>query len=85
MEKNPLYVEFAERMASASVESLVGAFNSGVGNRGFNQARAAHDMALIDELQRRGIDISAVGDGRRVSFVRRVALSADGRRLVARG
>lgn len=82
MEKNQLYVQFAEQFASASVESLVSAFNRGVGNRGFNSARAAHDMALMVEFRRRGIDISAVDDGQVVSFAHRVTLDADYGKLV---
>ena len=30
--------------------------------------RAYHDQALIDEFQRRGIDVSAVYDGKAISF-----------------
>lgn len=81
-EKNQLYVQFAEQFASASVESLVSAFNRGVGNPGFNNARAAHDMALMTELRRRGIDVSAVDDGQAVSFARKVALDATRSKLM---
>lgn len=82
MEKNQFYVQFAEQFASASVESLVSAFNRGVGNQGFNAARAAHDMALMDEFRRRGIDVSAVDDSKAVSFAHKVALNASGNKLV---
>lgn len=85
MEKNQLYVQFAEQFASASVESLVIAFNAGVGNRGFNAARSAHDMALLDEFRRRGIDVSAVDNGKSVSFAHKVAISNTGERLVIVG
>ncbi|MBQ5511072.1 MAG: hypothetical protein IIT94_08065 [Prevotella sp.] len=30
--------------------------------------RSYHDQALIDEFQRRGIDVSAVYDGKVISF-----------------
>ena len=54
---------------------LVESFNSQVGNRGFTSARAAHDVALIRELIRRGIDVSAVYDGKWISFAKRVVLN----------
>lgn len=38
-------------------------FNSQVGKRGFNSAHAAYDQALIDELVRRGIDVSTAFNG----------------------
>ena len=43
--------------------------------RGFTSARAAHDVALIRELIRRGIDVSAVYDGKWISFAKRVKLN----------
>lgn len=54
---------------------LVESFNRQVGNRGFTSARAAHDVALIRELVRRGIDVSAVYDGKWISFAKRVVLN----------
>ena len=54
---------------------LVESFNSQVGNRGFTSARAAHDIALIREFIRRGIDVSAVYDGNGISFAKRVVLN----------
>lgn len=54
---------------------LVESFNRQVGNRGFTSARAAHDVALIRELVRRGIDVSAVYDGKGISFAKRVVLN----------
>lgn len=57
-------------------------FNSQVGKCGFNSVRAAHDQALIDELVRRGIDVSAVFDGTALSFAHHVEL--DNNRLVIR-
>ena len=59
---NSFYNDFAARFAAGTLTSLVESFNNQVGNRGFNSARAAYDQALIDELVRRGIDVSAVFD-----------------------
>lgn len=65
---NSFYNDFAARFAAGTLTSLVESFNSQVGKRGFNSARAAYDQALIDELVRRGIDVSAVFDGITISF-----------------
>ena len=79
---NSFYNDFAARFAAGTLTSLVETFNSQVGNRGFNSMRAAHDRALIDELVRRGIDVSAVFDGTAISFAYHVGL--DNNSLVIR-
>ena len=81
MEKNILS-QFASQFAEASLTSLVESFNAQVGNRGFNSARAAHDHALIDELVRRGVDVSAIFDGHSISFAHHVALDESAMKLV---
>ena len=75
--ENPVYNQFAARFAASSLSSLLESFNSQVGNRGWNSTRALHDAALVDELIRRGIDVSAVYDGRRISFAHHVALDSN--------
>ena len=72
---NSFYNDFAAHFAASTLTSLVRSFNSQVGNRGFNSVRAAHDKALIDELVRRGIDVSAVFDGTALSFAHHVELN----------
>lgn len=79
---NSFYNDFAARFAASTLTSLVESFNSQVGNRGFNSVRAAHDKALIDELVRRDIDVSAVFDGTAISFAHHVGL--DNNSLVIR-
>ena len=79
---NSFYNDFAARFAATTLTSLVESFNSQVGNRGFNSMRAAHDRALIDELVRRGIDVSAGFDGTAISFAHHVGL--DNNSLVIR-
>ena len=69
-----LYDNFAARFAASSLQSLVESFNGQVGCRGWASARAFHDKALIDELIRRGVDVSAVSDGKNISFAHPVAL-----------
>ncbi len=77
---NKLYNKFADAFATDSLSSLVESFNSNVGCRGWSSVRAYHDRALIDEFISRGIDVSAVSDGKNISFAHHVAL--DDNRLV---
>ena len=79
---NSFYNDFAARFAAGTLSSLVESFNNQVRKRGFNSARAAYDQALIDELVRRGIDVSAVFDGTTISFAHYVGL--DNNSLVIR-
>jgi len=60
-----------------STEALVEQFNALVGKRYWTSARAAHDAALIDSLIKKGIDVSAIYDGRAISFAKRIALNHD--------
>ena len=60
-----------------STEALVEQFNAQVGKRCWASARAAHDMALIDTLIDRGVDVSAVYDGESISFKEHVVLNED--------
>ncbi len=72
---NSIFNDFVAHFATASITSLVESFNRQVGNRGFTSARAAHDVALIKEFIRRGVDISAVYDGNGISFAKRVVIN----------
>lgn len=74
--------QFASQFAEASLNSLVESFNAQVGNRGFTSTRAAHDHALIEELIRRGIDVSAISDRQSISFAHHVTLDESALRLV---
>jgi hypothetical protein len=47
--------------------------------------RAYHDQALINELQRRGIDVSAVYDGKAICFAHTVRYDIAGSRLATIG
>ena len=73
MNKN-ISSDFAARFAAMSTSLLVESFNAQVGNTGFNSARAAHDVALIDELIARGIDVSSVYSNGNISFAKKVVL-----------
>ena len=74
--------QFASQFAEASLDSLVQSFNSQVGNRGWSSARAVHNHALMAEFVHRGIDVSAVDNGRAISFAHRVALDLSAMKLV---
>ena len=50
--------------------------------RGWVGMRAYHDQALIDEFQRRGIDVSSVYDGKAISFAHPVRYGMQGDKLV---
>ena len=78
---NSLYEQFAAAFAADSLTSLVESFNSKVGSRGWCSARAYNDRALINELKKRGVDISAVSSEGRISFAHHVKLE-DGRLVV---
>ena len=45
-----------------------------VAYHGFNSASASHDIALIDELTARGVDVSAIYNNERISFANKVVL-----------
>ena len=74
MSKNNSLQEVAARFAAASTQSLITEFNRQVGSNAWTSARALHDQALIAELLGRGIDLSAVYDGRSIDFSRPVRL-----------
>lgn len=66
--------DFVARFAAASTQSLVEEFNRQVGSNAWTSARAVHDQALIIEFRSRGIDISAVNDGRSTDFNHHIRL-----------
>ena len=68
MQQHIYYIKFALRFAEMQIPELVTVFNAKVQSRGWSSMRAYHDQALLDEVQRRGIDTSAVKDGETISF-----------------
>lgn len=76
--------QYAAQFAAASLTSLVEQFNAQVGNRGFCSARAMHDQALIQEFIDRGIDVSAIYDGKTLSFARTIKLDEAQRKIIVR-
>ena len=82
MQKHIYYIRFALRFADMQIPQLVTVFNAQVQSRGWSSMRAYHDLALIDEFQRRGIDITAVSDGKTTSFAHSVRYDLPDNKLV---
>lgn len=87
MAQNPSYAEerarfYSERFRSESISELVDTFNREVGRLGWTAERSYHDRALIDELVRRGVDVSAVHKGTTTDFSHRVRFTEEARALV---
>ena len=76
--------KYALRFADMQIQELVTTFNSQVQNRGWSSMRAYHDQALIDEFQRRGINVSVVSDGNTISLAHPVRYDLLENKLVIR-
>ena len=82
MQQHIYYIRYALRFADMQIPELVTVFNAQVQSRGWSSMRAYHDQALIDEFQRRSIDISAVSDGKTTSFAHPVKYDIEDNRLI---
>ena len=85
MQQHIYYIRYALQFADMQITELVTSFNHEVKNPGWSSMRAYHDQALIDEFQRRSIDISAVSDGHAISFDKPVKYDLVDNRLIAIG
>ena len=85
MQQHIYYIRFALRFADMQIPELVTVFNAQVQNRGWSSMRAYHDQALLDEFQRRGIDTTAISDGRAISFAHPVRYELPDNKLIAIG
>ena len=85
MQQHIYYIRFALRFADMQIPELVSVFNVQVQNRGWSSMRAYHNQALINELQRRAVDVSAVSDGRTISFAHPVRYDLPDNKLIAIG
>lgn len=72
MQHHIYYIRFALRFTDMQIPELVTLFNAQVQNRGWSSIRAYYDSALIDEFTRRGIDVSAVHNGKSISFAQHI-------------
>ena len=85
MQQHIYFIKFALRFADMQISELVTVFNAQVQNRGWSSMRAYHDQALNDEFQRRGIDVSAVYDGKAITFAHPVRYDIADNRLTTIG
>ena len=74
--------DFKKSMAEKSVEALIEDFNREVGSNAWVSMLAYHDFALIETLIAKGIDVSAIYDGKSISFARHISLNEDKSRVV---
>ena len=82
MQDHIYYTKYALQFADMQIPELVTVFNVQVQSRGWSSMRAYHDQALLDEFQRRGIDTTAVYDGRAITFAYPVMYDLPNNKLV---
>ena len=82
MQQHIYYIKYALRFADMQIPELVTIFNAQVQSRGWSSMRAYHDQALIDEFQRRGIEIAAVTGRKTISFAHSVRYDLPNNKLV---
>ena len=85
MQQHIYYIRYALQFAGMQIPKLVTVFNRQVGNIGWTGMRAYHNQALIEEFQRRGIDVSAVYDGKGICFAHPVRYDIVNNRLAIIG
>lgn len=78
---NSRYKFYLVELSSTPVSQLIQYFNKMAGSNAWTSERAAHDTALIDTLINKGIDVSAVYDGTRISFNHKVFYDPTQKRL----
>lgn len=69
---NSRYKFYLVSLSATPVSELVQYLNRMVGSNAWTSERAAHDIALIDVLINKGIDVSAIYDGTSISFNHKV-------------
>ena len=82
MKQHVYYTKYALQFADMQIPELVNEFNALVQSRAWSSMRSYHDQALIDEFQRRGIDVSAVSDGRTISFAKQIKYDLGDNKLI---
>lgn len=81
MNQKTMMGELEEMFAHSPLDSLVAKFNATVGRKGMTCAAMMRDRLLMEEFIRRGIDITEVIDGDRLSFKYRVVLDGSRTKL----
>ena len=82
MQNHIYYTKYALQFADMQIPELVNEFNALVQSRAWSSMRAYLDQALVDELQRRSVDISAISDGHSISFAKPVKYDVDNNKLI---
>ena len=82
MQQHIYYIRYALQFADIQIPELVNTFNQQVQSRAWSSMRAYHDKALMDEFQRRGIDTSAVYDGKAISFAHPICYDLPNNKLI---
>ena len=85
MQQQIYYTKYALQFADMQITEFGTSFNQEDKNPGWSSIRAYHDQALIDEFQRRGIDVSAVFDNKSISFAHPVSYDITDNRLTTIG
>ena len=85
MQQHIYYAKYALQFADMQIPELVNEFNAQVQSRAWSSMRAYHDQALIDEFQRRGIDLSVLSDGHTIDFSKHIKYDLDGNKLIVVG
>ena len=85
MQQHIYYIRYALRFADMQIPELVNIFNQQVQSRGWSSMWAYHDQSLLDEFHRRGIDTSAISDGKTISFSHPVRYELPDSKIVAIG
>ena len=85
MQQHIYYTKYALQFADMQIPELVTVFNRQIGNTCWTGMRAYHDQALIEEFQRRGIDVSTVYDGKTITFAHPVRYDIADNRLATIG
>ncbi len=82
MQQHIYYTKYALQFADMQIHELVSDFNALVQSHAWSSMRAYHDQALVDELQRRSVDISAISDGHSISFAKPVKYDVENNKLI---
>ena len=85
MQQHIYYTKYALQFADMQIPELVTVFNQQVQSRAWSSMRSYHDQALLDEFQRRGIDTSAVYNGKTISFAHPVRYDIADNHLITIG
>ena len=85
MQQHIYYTKYALQFADMQIPELVTSSIPRWQCRGWSSMRAYHDQALIDEFQRRGIDVSAIYDGKVITFAHPVRYDLPDNKLIAIG